>query len=383
MLIQLMTYRRVESLDRLINSLKKALGDTNVDLLVSLEFDSDEATKSYVDSLEWTNGDLIVEQNSSQLGVHEHLLSCLKRAENYEDVLFLEDDLFVVEGVVEFIEYGRSAMAEDGRIAAVGLHHYEQMQDQLLPFLPLANNSPAYLFQKACANGFWMNSQAIKELNAWIANYRGGPKEISVPKYLVKWTDEKWETLFTKHLIDQGKYVLYPRASFVTDFAEKGEHYNRDAQKFAAQTPLFFGKKADLEWKPESEHVAYDAWYEIDPSYLKKHQKELAEHSFTTDLLRSKDLQNIKTELVLTTRPIKEGKAINTYGKSLKPLENNILQSVDGEGISLAKTEYLENTSALDSLIDDYEKQMYFNSKHSVVLGIKNTLAKWLRKIRS
>jgi hypothetical protein len=382
MQIIILTYNRPTSLMRLIDSLKSALGENDANLMLSLEYGSDAKTKDYVASLDWSFGLKTIVENSEPLGTHKHMISCLKRAEAFSDVLVLEDDHFIVKGFIKFLKYGKGIMEADKRISGISLHHYEMMQDQLLPFKPLANGEPAYLLQKASANGFWMNNALLKDLNNWIEAFSSTEYSRAVPNYLKKWGDKKWSTLIGKYLIEKNMYQLYPRISYVTDFGEKGENYNRPEQKFGAQSDLFYSDTLQYDVNSKKELVAYDAWYEIDSEYLKSHNSDLESFDFCNNLQGQKSLDQIQQELILTTENTNQNSSIVSFSKELKPLENNILHGLKGHGISLVNKNDIVPAKGIETLIQNYEKQLYFNSKHSVVQGFKNTLAKWFKRLR-
>lgn len=371
MQIIILTYNRPESLKRLLDSLQSAIGEHKADLQFSIEFGADSKTIELAESYNWVHGKKSIHKNSSKLGVDVHFLECISRAQEYDFTLILEDDMYVVEGALEYLNHCKSLMTENPAIAGAGLHHYQTMQSTSLPFTPLKNGSSEYLLQKACSRGFFLSRANANSFYDWKIQDKSSPP---VPDYIKRWGDAIWETKFTKYLIDQKKYICYPHLSYLTVFGEKGAHYGKLEQRYMAQADLPFQVHAI---KNGSELIKYDAWYEIDPKFLQKHQQALSSFDFATDLYGTKNKEDISEEYVLRPKTKFDRETFASFGMELKPRENNILRNISGEDIVLIKRENMKSPSRLGRWKQDYHDQLYMGMKHSLILGLRNTIVKY------
>jgi hypothetical protein len=83
--------------------------------------------------------------------------------------------------------------------------------------------------------------------------------------------------------------------------------------------------------------AVYDTHFEILPEKVKSLSPHLAEYDFTMDLYGIKDLNQVKTPFIITSRPVK--KHIQGYRRALKPHEMNVLFNLKGNDLHLCKTE--------------------------------------------
>lgn len=375
MQIIILTYNRVKSLERLVGSLLTSLGEHSADLLLSLECDSDKATKEFASNLNWPFGQKKILQHDTHLGLDRHVLACLKEAENYSFSLILEDDMFLVPGFMDFAKAAAKRIERDEDCVAASLYRYERMEGTDLPFIPLNTGTGAYLHQKVSSRGLLITGSAARKFGQWLEGYDTISQNIPSPSYLTKWTDSAWETMFTKYLISQNLYLLYPGKSFITAFAEPGVHFSSENQIYLSQTPLTFLLGEETTELENAQLPAYDAWYEIKPEFLNSYVKELAEYNYTVDIYGTKSPRTIKTDYVLTCKK-SSAEAILGYKMELKPPENNILHNQTGNDVHLVPTNSLMKESRMELWGRNYYQQLYFNSKHSLVTSIKNRLFK-------
>jgi hypothetical protein len=186
----------------------------------------------------------------------------------------------------------------------------------------------------------------------WYQNKPSINDNESIPAYVRSWSEKSWLKYNISYLILHNLYFLYPKLSLSTNFSDAGTHVGQDSTVYQVPLDFSINRKYNFSNLQESKAV-YDAFYENT-----KLAETLAIESalLTTDLYGSK--HSIATKLLLSSK-ILDFKILQSFGKSLKPMDANILENIDGEDLFLYDTETKQKNSAV------------FQRKRSILYSIK------------
>lgn len=328
--IVVLVYNRPESLRRCLKSLSVSLGDDvqNVYLIYSFEFNYlaenerviAEFEHQFIHSTKW--------YNTSKLGVDLHFLQCIERSMDFELTFFLEDDHYCSEGIKTYFNFSLDAIEQ---FAGLSLHSYPTHPITGLPFLPLKSSGDFYAAQRITSRGLVLTRQQATLFTTWLSTYKPSEYQQTIPSYLRQYGDTIWETLFTKYLIEQDLFILYPYQSAVTVFGDRGVHYKQTYDRFVPQVtlPAHPIRAVNL----ASDIFLYDAWYELKSNFFMELSRYVPLDQLEIDLNGTKE--NWSTEYVLTSKAVKN--PIISFTMDLKPMELNVMHGLIGSDLHLAE----------------------------------------------
>lgn len=346
--IVIVAYNRANALNQLLLSLSNIITKyDNIDLLISIDNQGTPDVIKTVESFKWNFGQKKIIIHSKKLGLKKHFIWAGNQTDNYEHVLFLEDDLYVSPYVLEFVEAYIKKYNEDDRIAGAALYNPILCEFTKCKFYQFEDGFDNFFFQHPYWGNIWSRHKWMR-FKTWLESYCCN--EEILPPNVRMWGEQSFKKVYIQYLIENKKYIVYPRNSYVTNMGEKGLHNKYNAMQF--QTVLENGsRKLNLSTLDESEAV-YDAFFEIQPEILKKHSNRLENYNFCVDLLGLKD--NIEEKFVLTCKPTQ--KPIMSFSSSMRPIEQNIIADILGDEIWLTKTSDLRHLRKLKSRIIKEEK---------------------------
>ena len=105
--ICIITYNRLESLKRVLESINRGYIDQEVTLIISIDKSDTSIIEDFADSYHWTFGDKRVIKHEKNLGLRKHVLSCGELTKEYDALIVLEDDIVVAES---FFAYSRQCV---------------------------------------------------------------------------------------------------------------------------------------------------------------------------------------------------------------------------------------------------------------------------------
>lgn len=330
-------FERPDCLKRLLRSLDAAVfPEKGVQLVFSLEGESDPEVVKIAQNFQWKYGEKIIIERESRLGLREHILACGDLTKEYGSVILLEDDLFVAPGFYEFARKALEFYQEETRVSGISLYSYRVSECRFFPFLPLDDGQEVYFQQFASSWGqAWTQSQWASFRDWFRENEEIKPKE-KLPQYLREWSETSWKRHFIRYMLAEDKHFVFPRESYSTNFGDPGT--NSDTPGLF-QVPLQ-SKKSDFSFVPFYKSWSrYDVYFEPLPFILKNANLNLSEFEFTVDLYGQKDADFLDQPFVLTSR-----KGVNpeiTFGLDMIPIEENVIHGVKGNEIRLLKTENL------------------------------------------
>lgn len=333
--IVVLAHRRRKSLHRLLNSLERGIypSDAAVPLYISVD-GGDEKVVSICENMKWPYGSKTVLKSEESVGVRNHVFNCCSLLEKHDSLIMLEDDLYVTAHFYEFALKALSFYNDDDEIGGGALYHHQLNETAKRKFSPVTDGNDVYFLQLAASWGqFWTSSQ-WKRFKSWSEHKTNSDIEsVNIPWDIKKWPWSSWKKWFTAYLVDQERYVVYPRFSLTTNFMESGTHNPKKG--WDLQTELDCTSR---EWrfkKPADSIARYDAYCEIEPSIIKRFNPHFRNYDFEVDLFGVKQLSSIHKPHILTTRKV--ANPLFGFERSLRPAIMNVLHDLHGSSIQLAE----------------------------------------------
>lgn len=366
--IVVITYNRPGSLKRLLNRLLEADYDNDdVDLIVSIDHsDKSEENEKIVDQYNWTNGNKYKIVKKRNIGLKKHVLSVGHLTEDYENIIVLEDDIYLS---LSFYKYAKSMIkmyGEEEKIAGISLYSFPINQENRLPFIPDIDNFDVYFVQYAQSWGQVWSKEKWRNFIRWYEQKSSFETNCNIPTSLYYWSDQSWLKYHTLYCIEENKYFIYPRVSQSTNFSEVGTHNKVVDTSF--QTVLQVNnKKSYLCPVFGKEGIIYDAFFErvfVGEERIKVENNiyiNLRDIEF--DIYGSKETYSKK--YLLSTK-IYDFKIIRSYGLLRKPHEINFLEQIKGNEIFLYDTSIFEKNENKHKI--DY---IYYFSVFDYKLSLK------------
>lgn len=339
--IAIVAYNRTESVQRLLESLLKAHYSQTAPLIISIDKSNTDAVEKLADEFQWPFGEKIVAKHTENLGLRRHILSIGDYTKKYDAVIVLEDDLEVSPSFYNYAIETVSKYQNDKRIAGISLYTFPVNLHTKLPFIPEKNEYDAFLFQNAQSWGqVWMT-------NAWadfIEWYENNSEEFSeephLPHSICHWGKNSWLKYHIKYCIENDKYFVYPYTSLSFCSNAAGVH-SSEAGSFN-QNPIIRGNMKGFRLPDYEDAVKYDSFYE-------RVGVDVGLKDVCFDINGSKGNRQ-KHRYWLTTKR-KPYKTMASYGLLYIPIEENIIQKVEGESIFLYDTQEM-GTTPPNNLVD-------------------------------
>lgn len=324
-------YNRLDSMTRLLSSLTKASYDCdNVPLIISIDASGNQELYDKVNSFEWAYGDLYVNIQSERLGLKRHIFSCMDMSEHFRAVILLEDDIYVAPQFYNYTLAALDAYEQDSKVCGIALYGIARNGYVGLPFIPMNNGYDVYLHQDVCTWGECLTYSMWHSFRLWLEeNETRTYEEIEMPSEIKMWT-RAWSKYYYAYMLESEKAFVTPYVSYTTNFSDSGEHGNSTN---VAQVPIQWGGCKKYAMPPSSFLVSYDAYYNNMAIYA---ALGLNSEELTLDLYGNNDFY-LSKRYVLTTRMLPY-KIVKEYNLSFYPIEVNVLQNIEGQGIRLYDT---------------------------------------------
>ena len=176
------------------------------------------------------------------------------------------------------------------------------------------------------------------------------------------WSEKSWLKYFIAYLVDENKYFLYPRISLSTNFSDAGTHMGSDTTIY--QTPLFYGTKNKFEFSDIRESLSvYDSFFE---NRLVNLFFGFDKNQLCVDLYGYR--QHTDCDYWLTSKKMNY-KIVRTFGRSLKPIEANIYQNIEGKDLFLYDTRVSEkNSNSFNSIRKINYSVKFISFKNTFIL---------------
>ncbi len=331
-------YNRPAALARLLASLQQAAYPTGepVPLIISIDNGGSAEVQQLARDCAWPYGPKDVIQQVRHLGLVQHFFTCGDFTVRHEAIIYLEDDLTVSPAFYAYAAQALSFFQPDDRIAGLSLfglwfNGYTQQ-----PFVPLADGSDVFFVQVPYTQGLAFTRTQWGQFAAW----RQSPLAAATPTVPLheawsRFDDDDWFPLLARFVITTGRYFVFPCVSHSTGWGDAGVHYAQASRFF--QVPLQRSKSSYAFKVLNEADAVYDSFFELQPDRLNRLTDRLCGYDYAIDLYGIKSRANLRAEYALTSRPCRV--PIASFGKTVWPIEMNIVAQVPGTEICLCRTE--------------------------------------------
>ncbi len=351
--IVVVAYNRDVSLQRLLTSLAAANYpvNENIPLIISIDKSNNPRVTELAEQFVWKHGEKIVNRQRENLGLKKHVLMCGDLTETYESIIMLEDDLYVAPSFYFYTEAALEFAANKPGIGGISLYSHQLNVHMREPFCAVDDGYDNWYFQFASSWGQAFTKKQWHAFRNWLSvNDQKSLVDETIPQNVSSWSDKSWLKYYIKYLVENRLFFLYPRISLTTNFAEEGTHAKRADSSCDLQVPLAGRKSRDYHFSSlEESHSVYDAFFEnicikkVLREQIKKAvwtespdtpaDETIQEQDIEIDLYGSRPIDSDKRYL-LTSRGLPY-KVIRTYGRRLRPMEENIIHEQAGEELFL------------------------------------------------
>lgn len=382
--IVVVTYNRVDSLSRLMDSLERAsYGNDRIPLIISVDKSNTNVVEDFADNYVWPYGDKIVQKHVANLGLKAHMLSLGKWFNKYDALIVLEDDLIVSDS---FYFYAKSTVRKyyaNPDVAGISLYGFSVNYQTGKPFQPYKSEHDVYFMNCAMSWGqIWMRDSWIN-FYRWYNDNMEFSNSDSLPDCLNRWGHKSWLKYHTRYCIEENKYFVFPYTSLSTNCSEAGEH-NNGIPSTVYQVQLQAGLKTDYALPDFGEPaVYYDGFFENKNLY---DVLGYCEGDLCLDLNgEHKDRTNKRYWLTTAGQNFK---VIKSYNLNYRPIEANIYLDNVGSQIFLYDTsQYVRNETPsernvmmyqyyLDNILSFIKMYGARNLIKDIVYFVKNKLLK-------
>jgi hypothetical protein len=331
--IVVVAFNKVSPLGRLLKSLSNILLSqiAVVDLHFSIDGGGDIEVKALANAYSWDKGEKTVVVHDRNIGLKNNVYASMKLGLKYDAIIILEDDLYVspylLSDAIKLLEF-YSASPE---IAGISLYSPRFNETSYSNFIPINDNSDAYFMKIPSSWGQVYSRAQVESYFKWHDNMRQA-NPVTLPPNVARWSDKSWKKEFYQYLIELKKYLVYPRISLTTNYADAGVHH-RGSDLY--QVPLSLSNRPMQLNTFQSSNVIYDEYCEIESSSLKRLCRILEGYKFSVDLYGYKVSSNNLTDAdyVLSTLVLEN--PVKSWDDSQIPLEMNCINDIPGKGLYL------------------------------------------------
>lgn len=338
-------YNRAEAFSNMLQSLKQIKTErTDIHLVLSIEGEATETVKEIAERYDWQYGEKHIVYHKTRLGLRNHFIWVGDQTEQYDNVIFLEDDLSVSPYIIDAADQMINAYNNEDKVAAGAFYSPLVCEFNSQRFYPIDDGGDTFFFQHPYWGNLWQKLK-WKKFKEWFSNYERN--EEILPIYVRGWKKTSFKVVYIQYLVETNRYVAFTRQSFVNNMGFAGMHNRSGGNTY--QVPFAIGKKK-LNCKPFDESIAiYDANFEIESSALKKANPKLSGFDFDVDLNKTGDRH--KNDIVLTFG--KSKCPIMSFHGGMKPYEIAVAIGQEGEGIVLS--------NRVDLIHEDNPRKLWFN----------------------
>lgn len=347
--IVVVAYNRANALERILRSLSHAFYSySRITLVISIDFGGSLNVAKVAQDFEWNFGNKEIIIHSENLGLKKHILACGDLTETYGSVIILEDDLFVSPLFYDFTVQALRFFSSDSSICGISLYAYNFNENIEIAFCPLDDGYDNVFIQTASSWGqAWTYSQ-WSVFRSWLSKNEETifSKHDSFPAKILEWPDTSWKKYYIRYMIDEEKYLVFPRTSLTTNFGDHGENHSSTSN---FQVNFLVNKRSFRFSTLEESKSVYDSFFEISPHSLKSLNPQLEDIQFDCDLYGTKKLSDFKYDYALTIRD--SINPLQSYTMALMPCELNIAFNISGDFFNLSLVEDLGKVSHLKQLL--------------------------------
>lgn len=345
--ILIVAYNRPKALQRLLSSIAKGIfpKDLSITLIISIDYSGTYECREVARNFNWKYGKKEVIQHESNLGLKAHIIKCGDLSENYDGIIMLEDDLFVSPWFYKYTLEAYGFTKHTKNIAGISLYSYRYNEFADLIFEPIDDGYDNYFMQVPSSWGqFWSKEQwqAFRKYYA-IYQIQGAScfeEEYRLPKEVLKWSNHSsWKKFFFKYIVDQNKYIFFPRVSLTTNCGDPGTHFPQEITKL--QVPIQMSNRQYSFSALDESYAIYDYTMDISYSSVIKMNSKLEKYVFEVDLYGLKNIEKPGTTYYLSIR--KSNRPELGFAYHFYPVDLNIILDIPGDFFCLSKVEHLSS----------------------------------------
>ena len=327
-------YNRVDSMERLLNSLNNVdyCGQT-LPIFISIDTSGSDIVERFAHEFIWKHGKKTVLTYLERLGLRNHILKCGQLTEQYDSIAVFEDDIYVSPNFYNYMKLAVEFYNNNQHIAGISLYNHLWHPGVNRFFTAEHSQYDTYFLQFAQSWGqIWFKKPWQDFIEWYKSNNEEFEEYFDMPDYVTEWPKSSWLKYHIKYCIKNDKYFVYPYISISTNFADSGEHVIISNSTY--QVPLQFGIKTDYNFAPFDQNcIKYDAFFERQElgKYLGVDEKKIC-----VDIYGQKK-NNQYRKYWLTMEKI-DCQIINSFALKLRPHEMNIIMDIGGQDIFLYDT---------------------------------------------
>lgn len=326
-------YKRIDTLQGLLNSLLKAKYDKKVDLVFSIDYSGNDEVGCFAERFVWPYGEKKLIKYQENIGLRQNIISCGDMTEKYDAVIVLEDDLVVSPLFFEYASKACDFYWDDECIAGISLYSYRYTETRR-EFFPETMGYDTYFIQWTSSWGQLWTRKQWNGFRRWYDEHHDNLDEYHIPSYVKHWKNS-WKKYNIAYLSDTNKYYVYPIQSYSTMVRSIGTHIKKVDLRNPFIVPLASALPREWMFQSVKGSIKYDSFFELQSIELEINgQKELV--SF--DIYCEKEKRDINCNYYITSQRHKEDEPLISWGRSVLPIEQNVTDAHTGEGLYLYRT---------------------------------------------
>lgn len=366
-------FNRPMALLRILGSLKSADYPKleNIPFVISIDGGAADSVIQIANEFVWPYGDKKVIQNSQNLGVKDHILSCGDLTMDYGSLILLEDDIVVSNSFYFYAKKAAKFYKDDREIAQISLYSYTMSEHTLAQFTPIKNQNDTYFMRWPSSWGqLWTKCQ-WEEFRNWLVNNDNWESlKGVVPAQVANWPALSWKKFFIAYICSTKKYVVYPYFSFTSLSGEIGQNHKRGTLPYFKTSLANNFKEFNFAQKNKST-IFYDEYFQPTKVLLDSITNLFRSFSYEVDFDGIKKLKNVSTEYLLSIKSCKNPES--SYDWQLNPPEMN-LRCNKGKMMHFGKTCLFRETLSLT-------KWVKFSYRYSQLLNVVQEIKRTVLKI--
>jgi len=325
-------YNRHLSLERLLSSVSNLHATKfKVDLILSIEGGATRAVKQVANDFAWHLGEKKVIQHPAHLGLRQHILYCGELTKEYDNILLVEDDIYLSPYALEYASAASAFYEDEDRISGISLYAPAFSEIAYRPFLPEQTQFDGYFMAQASSWGqVWSRKQWTFFFKWYNSNIDIDFHDIDLPWNIKLWPETSWKRYFMAYLFDTDRYFFYPYVSLSTNFSDKGTHQqSNERHQVRLQT-----RQIDYQFpRFDEDALRYDIYQERLPSVFRQCSIIPENSNLIVDLYGNKPItENDIGSFLLSSKQLGL-QPLKSYGLKLKPHEFNVLNNISGKEI--------------------------------------------------
>jgi len=346
--IVVVAYNRPNSLKRILQSISLANYNSQKDIPLIISIDKatneDEVVK-VAKEFKWNFGKKEIRTFKERQGLRKHVIQCGDLSIKYGAAIILEDDLFVSPNYYNYIVNALDFYENSPKIVGYALYSHEWNGYSNKFFQPIADQFDTYLGQFSITWGQCWTKESWEKFKDWYAQKEDPIQDnLYIPQNINNWSKQSWGKYFVNYIVENDLYYVIPRISLSTNFSEMGQHakdFNTDHQ-----VRILSSNNYSYNFAPEKKAIKYDIYFENKELY-NFFDNEIVNDGITIDLNGYGRINN-NNRYILSTKQLKY-KVIKKYGLLLRPIDMNIINSIEGNDIFLYDTKQISKNKNKNS----------------------------------